>query len=103
MALNKVVVDAHVEVDVNIPYYFEKDPEKRAKRMEQEARDIKDFLRDHRSIDVHDVYVVREYGYKCEHCGAILDKEELPECCEMAVREWATHEELVEFGYEEQK
>ena len=101
MALNKVVVDAHVEVDVNIPYYFEKDPEKRAKRMEQEARDIKDFLRDHRSIDVHDVYVVREYGYKCEHCGYVYDHdEEKPECCEKATREWATQEELVVMGYE---
>lgn len=102
--MKKVVLDAHVEIDVNLPYYFERDPEKRAKRLEQEASDIKDFIRDHRSIDVHDVYVVREYGWKCEHCGWTNEGEkepEFPECCETAIREWATHEELVEFGYEE--
>lgn len=102
MTIKRIVTDAHVEVDVNLGYYRPRDPEELARRLEQACRDFMDFVRDHRSQDIHDAYVVREYGYKCEHCGWITDKEpEEPGCCEQAIREWATPEKLIEFGYEE--
>ena len=99
MSLSKVVTDAHIEIDLNLPYLSKKDMEYYAKRLESEAREVLDFLKDHRSMDVHDVYVVREYGYKCEHCHGInpeSDKDE-PECCELAMREWASSEQLKEW------
>ena len=102
MAGKKIVTDAHIEIDINERYWWgNNDPETRAKRLEREAQDIKDFIRDHRSMDINDVYVVREYGYKCEFCGKISKTDENMDCCESAIREWATHEELVGMGYEE--
>lgn len=103
MSLTKVVSDAHIEIDLNLPYLSKRDMEYYAKRLESEARDVKDFLRDHRSMDVHDVYVVREYEYVCEYCKhASLEAESSrPECCEKAIREWATPAQLVEWGFEE--
>lgn len=102
MPLNKVLNDAHVRIDINLGYFAPKDPEQLAKRLEMEAREVKDFLRDHRSMDINDVYVVREYVYRCQHCGYSYEGiAESPECCELAVREWADMEELIKFGYEE--
>jgi hypothetical protein len=103
MSLTKIVVDAHIEIDLNLPYLSKRDMEYYAKCLESEAKDVKEFLRDHRSMDVHDVYVVREYGYKCEYCHTINTESESknPECCEKAMREWGTPAQLVEWGYEE--
>ena len=103
--MKRILIDSHVRIDINLGWFSSRDPEEVAKRLDSEARDVKEFVRDHKSMDINDVYVVREYGWKCEHCGWTLktDKEpEEPECCEKAVREWATHEQLVEFGYEEE-
>jgi len=103
--MKRILIDSHVRIDINLGWFSSRDPEEVAKRLESEARDVKEFIRDHKSMDVNDVYVVREYGWKCEHCGWTweMDKEpEEPECCEQAIREWASHEKLVEFGYEEE-
>ena len=103
--MKRIVLDSHVRIDINLGYYSSRDPEEQAKRLDAAARDVKEFMRDHRSMDIHDVYVVREYGWKCEHCGWTHEGEKedkFPECCEAAIREWATHEKLVEFGYEEE-
>lgn len=103
MTTKQILVDAHVEIEINLPWVDKRDIEKWAKRLESEAQDVKEFVRDHKSMDINDVYVVREYGFQCEHCRHIFDNdEESPECCEKAIREWATHEELIEFGYEEE-
>lgn len=103
MTLVKIVTDAHIEIEINERYWNSRmDPEKRARRLQREAEDIKAFIRDHKSMDINDVYVVRAYGYKCEHCKRISSEERKPECCELAIREWATPAELVEFGYEVQ-
>ena len=102
MTLKKTLVDAHVVIDVNMRWVDRRDMEYYAKRLESEARDIKDFVRDHKSMDINDVYVEREYEYVCEHCKCGYKEEtERPECCNDALREWATHEELVLWGYEE--
>ena len=102
--MKRIIIDSHVRIDINLGYSSSRDPEVQAKRLEYAAKDVKEFMRDHRSMDIHDVYVVREYGWKCEHCGRVeeIEKEpEQPECCEAAIREWATQEQLIDFGYEE--
>ncbi len=102
--MKRIIIDSHVRIDINLGYSSSRDPEVQAKRLEAAAKDVKEFMRDHRSMDIHDVYVVREYGWKCEHCGWVEEGEkepEQPECCEAAIREWATQEQLVDFGYEE--
>lgn len=102
MTNKKVVVDAHVEIDINMPWVSKRDMGYYIKRLTQEADSVKEFIRDHKSMDVNDVYVVLEYAYECEHCHNqfITDVEHL-ECCEKAIREWATQEELVDMGFEE--
>ena len=102
MAHKQVLVDAHVEIDINRTWVDKRDIERFAKRLVEEAEAIKDFVRDHKSMDINDVYVVREYTYRCEHCrDDCMEKPYHPECCEKAIREWATLEQLVEFGYDE--
>jgi len=103
MTTKKVLVDAHVEIDINMGWVTKRDIEVWAKRLESEARDVKEFIRDHKSMDVNNVYVVREYGYMCEHCKYVFDRdEESPECCEKAIREWASKEELINMGFDEE-
>ena len=100
MTTKKILVDAHVEVDMNIgwqPRY----PEDYAEKLEEACKDFMYFLRDHRSLDINDAYVVREYAYRCEHCGWTYEADtKTPDCCEDAIREWATTEQIVAFGYE---
>lgn len=108
MTTKRILLDSHVRIDINLGWWSSRDPEENAKRLESAAKDVKEFVRDHRSMDINDVYVVREYGYKCEHCGWTWESDEEPEeptCCEGAVREWATHEQLVNLGfvYEEEQ
>lgn len=103
MTTKRILLDSHVRIDINLGWWSSRDPEVNAKRLESAAKDVKEFVRDHRSMDINDVYVVREYGYKCEHCGWTWEHDEEPEeptCCEDAAREWATHEQLVSLGFE---
>lgn len=102
MATKKIVIDVHAEIDFNLGYYSSRDVETQARRLEDAAKDFMWFIKDHRSQDVNNVRVVREFGYKCEHCGWVYDHdEEKPECCEKAIREWATKLELISLGFEE--
>ena len=107
MTYNKIMTDAHIQIDINMGYYSSSklrkgDVEGYAKDMKREADDIKEFLRDHRSLDIHDVYVVPEYEYQCPFCKNVFAADALfPECCEEAIRKWATMEQLVELGFEE--
>jgi len=56
----------------------------------------------------NDVIMVRVKGSLTKTANTIkkiefFDKdEEFPECCEEAIREWATQKQLIEFGYEEE-
>lgn len=100
MATKRILSGAHVEIEINLPWVDGRDVEKYAKRLESEAEDVKSFVRDHKSMDINDVYVVREYEYQCEFCKTTFDHdEEKPECCEKAIREWATTDELEIWGF----
>jgi rubrerythrin len=101
MAHKKKLVDSHVRIDINLGWFSSRDPEEHAKRLDSAARDVKEFIRDHRSMDINDVYVVREYAWVCEHCGWTTQSEVAPyhpECCDDAIRDWATPTELVKLG-----
>lgn len=106
MTIEKVLSNAHLEIDINLGWYTKNklnngDIEGYAKDLQREANEVLDFLRDHRSLDVHDVFVVREYSLICSHCKQTVDENQTyhPECCEKSIREWANSKQLIEFGY----
>jgi hypothetical protein len=97
--INKIVVDAHVEIEFS-SLWRRNIGETLAKELEGRAQQFMEFLRDHRSQDINGAYVIREYAYKCSACGYIYDDDPgQPDCCEMAVRCWASDEILREYGY----
>ena len=64
--------------------------ETRARSMEQEATDLEDFLRDHRSRDNYRIDIKRMYESRCEFCNhwEDYDADGYPACCDKAQLEW---------------
>ena len=61
-----------VSVEVNPPHYaygYSRDPERIAKSLEYWAKDLVDFVRDHRSQDDLDLEVIRDVREVCSLCG----------------------------------
>jgi len=61
-----------VSVEVNPPHYaygYSRDPERIARCLEDWAKDLVDFVRDHRSQDSLDLNVVRDVREVCSLCG----------------------------------
>ena len=61
-----------VSVEVNPPHYaygYSRDTERIAKSLEYWAKDLVDFVRDHRSQDELDLAVVRDVREVCSLCG----------------------------------
>lgn len=60
-------------------------PEERAKTLERWAVDIRDFFRDHRSMDVNNVSVEHEREERCSSCGyrweTMIDEDTGKLCC----------------------
>uniref|UniRef100_A0A6M3XJ08 Uncharacterized protein n=1 Tax=viral metagenome TaxID=1070528 RepID=A0A6M3XJ08_9ZZZZ len=66
--------------------------------VEQGARDLEDFLRDHRSRDNYRIDIRRTYENHCEFCGYLedYDADGYPSCCSAAQLEWeATRTEVL--------
>ena len=87
---NKVLVDAVVEIDMRVDKWHREAVDNYAKRLEREAKDFEEFLRDHRSRDVYSFTVVRKYEEICSFCKRgweELDDGE-PVCCQAAIDEW---------------
>jgi hypothetical protein len=66
----KVLVDSRVVVEpgwtpIN---YFRKTEEDKAKWLEQWAKDLMEFFRDHRHQDVNSVFVEPVYETRCSQC-----------------------------------
>lgn len=88
----KTLVDLHAKIELPVPswVYRLKDMEEQVKWLEDEAKDLQSFLKDHRSRDHYNIEIVREYKLLCSFC----DREEerafdgCPCCCNKAVEEW---------------
>jgi len=91
----KVLVD--IEAIIHLPV-VSWSLETRARSMEQEAKDLEAFLRDHRSRDNYRIDIKRMYESRCEFCGYLedYDADGYPSCCSAAQLEWeATRTEVL--------
>jgi hypothetical protein len=63
-----------------------------AKDLEYEAKELRAFIRDHRSRDSYDINIIREYKNYCEYCHAeestALDSNGIPVCCDKALKDY---------------
>ena len=85
----KVLVDLHAEIELP-RNRFARSIEDAAYFLEQEAKDLTEFLKDHRSRDAYQINIVREYKNVCEFCGADeeRDTDGTPVCCDKAIEEF---------------
>jgi len=87
----KILIDLKAVIDLPIPYYYRiRNKEKQAEALELEAKDLTDFIRDHRSRDHYHIYIEREYESRCEFCGYMEERDidGSPVCCGKAQEEW---------------
>ena len=92
----KVLIDSYVVIEFNERYWHAHSAEERAKMLQREADDVERFLKDHRSMDIHHVRVVKEYETQCKFCGYAYtndDKNNPPYCCTPAQSVWAGNQE----------
>lgn len=70
----KTLVDAYVRAEFHRPWGWNRlTEEERAEALEEQCRDYKSFIRDHRSQDLTDLEVIREYQDQCSACGGSWD------------------------------
>jgi len=86
---NKQLRDCHVEIYMPRPQYM-RNPNNIAKVMECEARKLEKLIRDHRSGDEYNIYIIREYKSICEFCGCEEERDDngYPVCCQSAIEEY---------------
>jgi hypothetical protein len=85
----KRLVDLHAEIDIPRNHYIS-DLELQAKFLEDDAKELTAFIRDHRSRDAYGIRIVREYESHCEFCGykEERDTDGTPVCCQKAIDEF---------------
>ena len=85
----KILTDLHAEIDLPRPRWTS-DLDGIAADLEYEAKDLTEFIRDHRSRDSYHVDIVREYRSTCGFCGREeeRDNDGTPVCCQKAVDEF---------------
>lgn len=80
----RVLIETRVIVEPG-RYYGYSDPERNRQRLERWARELMEFFRDHRSMDVNAVYAEPRYELQCSGCGAeweeYFDEETGTMCC----------------------
>lgn len=64
----KRLIDCRVVVEPSSFYHDPRTIEEQAKALDRWARELKEFFRDHRSQDVNNVTVEREYEDQCSSC-----------------------------------
>lgn len=84
----KELVDLHAEIELPRPRWVYT-LEKIASELEHEAKELTEFIRDHRSRDSYQINIIREYESRCEFCGykEERDTDGKPMCCEKAASE----------------
>jgi len=85
----KILIDLHAEIELPRGW-FRGSLERQAEELEYEARELTEFIRDHRSRDSYQISIVREYKTVCEFCGfdEERDGEGVPVCCGKAIEEY---------------
>jgi len=85
----KKLVDLHAEIELPHNRYI-RDLELQAELLEQEAKELSEFIRDHRSRDSYLINIIREYQSVCEYCGyeEERDVDGTPVCCQRAIVEF---------------
>ncbi len=91
----KILDNLHAEIDLPRTRWTE-DKEKIARELEYEARELTEFIRDHRSRDSYQIHIIREYRTICEFCGydEERDADGCPVCCGKAEEEWANPKDV---------
>jgi len=86
---NKVLVRLHAKIELPYPRWTN-DLNEIATELEYEAKELTQFLRDHRSRDAYDIDIIKEYQSRCEFCGYKEERDDAgcPVCCKKAVDEW---------------
>ena len=88
---DKKLVDVRAEIEFNNRYFY--NPyrygtkeywDRVEKDFKYEIQDLEDFIRDHRSRDHYNIYVVKHYKNICKFCGYEFpdDFEGIADCCE---------------------
>ena len=88
----KKLIDLRAEIDlpVNIRWLRYGTPEywnQLEKELEWEAKDLMEFIRDHRSRDHYGINIVKEYGMICKFCGQEypIDFDGIAICCDKII------------------
>ena len=80
--VKKILVDLHAEIDMPRAFYYGY-LERVAEMLEEDARELTAFIRDHRSRDSYQINIVREYETRCGFCGLKEERgnDGAPACC----------------------
>jgi hypothetical protein len=89
-ALERKMVDAHVEISFGgwnynpYPYGSKEYWVRHERDLQDEIKDIEEFIHDHRSRDHYDLHVVRDYKIYCKFCGHEFPDgfNGIADCCE---------------------
>jgi hypothetical protein len=83
------LVNLHAEIDLPRNRYY-RELEDIARDLEHEAKELTEFIRDHRNRDSYDIRIIREYESRCEYCGYLEERDidGKPVCCEKAIAEF---------------
>jgi len=84
----KKLRDLHAEIELPRPFFI-RNLEDLAGFLDGEAKDLTNFIGDHRSRDSYQINIIRDYDSVCEYCGYMeeRDVDGTPVCCEKAIAE----------------
>lgn len=87
----KILIDLHAEIELP-RIRWTRNIETIATELEHEAKELTEFIRDHRSRDSYEIRIIREYESRCEFCGDTeeRDTDGTPVCCQKAIDEFLT-------------
>ncbi len=87
----KTLVNIEAVIDMPRPFWVHTlGLEQQAKVLEEEAKDLTAFLKDHRSRDDYAIEIRRQYKSFCSFCGSEeeRDSDGSPVCCSEAISEY---------------
>ena len=97
MALERHLVDVEAIITFDTRVWFarygtEEYWEKLERQLNDEAKELIEFIRDHRSRDDYQIDIRKVYNARCSHCGWQYDVADpslvVPDCCDEAIEEY---------------